>query len=58
MKTLTLNEVARRLGISAPTARKLNIPTVRVGKRDRYLEAALEQFIARGGCRHTEQPAA
>jgi len=55
--TLTLSEVARRLGISAATARKLNLPSVLIGKRYRYPEAGLTEFI-RGNCRPEARPAA
>jgi excisionase family DNA binding protein len=42
---LTLAEVARRLGVSAPTARKIvrQMPAVNIGRSTRYpLEAVLE----------------
>jgi Helix-turn-helix domain len=44
MTFLTLAEVARRIGCSPQTAREFckQLPTVRVGKRSRYPEAALE----------------
>jgi excisionase family DNA binding protein len=47
---LTLAEVARRLGVSAPTARKVvrQIPAVRVGARLRYLDSAVEEYAKTG----------
>ena len=56
---LTVADIARRLGISEKAGRKLvqNLPAVRIGKRDRYPEAALAEYIARGGCRPAERPA-
>jgi len=54
---LTIAEISRRLGISEKAGRELvqHLPAVRVGKRNRYKESALQDFIARGGCRPTEQ---
>ena len=53
MALLTLIEVARRLGVSEKMARKLvqEFPGVNVGKRIRYPESAIHEFIARGGVR-------
>lgn len=47
---LTLAEVARRLGVSAPTARKIarQIPSVRVGERLRYSVEALAEYAKTG----------
>jgi RNA polymerase sigma factor (sigma-70 family) len=60
MQLLTLAEVARRLGLSEKTAREVakQFPTVKVGKRIRYREDALAEFIARGGATSAERPAA
>jgi hypothetical protein len=47
--TLTLVEVARRIGVSEPTARRIvaDWPTVRVGGRKRYPSEALDNYIRR-----------
>ena len=52
---LTLAAVARRLGVSDTTARKIvaNIPAVRVSKRLRYRAEDLEALILTG---HLEAP--
>jgi excisionase family DNA binding protein len=56
MKTLTLNEVARRLGISSPTAKKLGLPGVRLGKFIRYPEESLEAYLRAHSCHPVERP--
>jgi predicted DNA-binding transcriptional regulator AlpA len=58
---LTLSQVAQRLGISEKTIRnfKSELPGgVRVGRRIKYLESDISEFIRRGGCRPTVQSAA
>ena len=52
MRLLTFSDVARRLGISEPTARKFRdqLPgAVRLSKRTRWIEDEIDQFIRRGG---------
>lgn len=60
MNLLTLQEVAQRLGVSDKTARqfKSDLPAgVRIGRRIKYTEDSIAEFIRRGGCRPTGQPA-
>jgi excisionase family DNA binding protein len=47
---LTLAEVARRLGVSVPTARKIvrQIPAVRVGSRLRYPAEGVNEYARTG----------
>jgi len=44
---LTLTQVAGRLGVSEKTARMIarDLPSVRVGKRSRYLAEEVEKFV-------------
>ena len=54
MNLLSLSDVARRLGVSEKTARqfKSELPgVVRVGRRIKYTEDAISDFIRSGGCR-------
>jgi predicted DNA-binding transcriptional regulator AlpA len=58
---LNLNQVAQRLGISEKTLRnfKGELPgAVRVGRRIKYQESDITDFIRRGGCRPAVQSAA
>ena len=50
---LTTSDIARRLGVSLPIARKVraNFRAVRIGRWLRYPESELQAFIRRGGCR-------
>ena len=60
MNLLTLSQVAQRLGISDRTVRHFReqLPGgVRVGRRIKYTEDAIGEFIRRGGCRPTGQRA-
>jgi len=53
MKLLTLTQVAQMLGISDATARKISpeLPgAVVLGKRTRYQESAVIEFVQAGGC--------
>lgn len=53
MRLLSLSQVARQLGLSDPTARKIapQLPgAVRLNKRIRYREDAILEFIQSGGC--------
>jgi len=57
MNLLTLSDVARRLGVSEKTARqfKSELPgVVLIGRRVKYTEDAITEFIRRGGCRPVE----
>ena len=57
MRTITLAEVARRLGVSIPTVRKMadQLPgSVTINRRVRYLEESIAQFVAAGGCKQTK----
>jgi predicted site-specific integrase-resolvase len=64
MNLLTLSQVARRLGVSEKTARqfKSELPgVVLIGRRVKYTEEAIAEFVRRGGCRPVgsqSQPAA
>jgi predicted DNA-binding transcriptional regulator AlpA len=61
MNLLTLSQVARRLGVSEKTARqfKSELPgVVLIGRRVKYTENAIIEFIQRGGCRPVDQSAA
>jgi excisionase family DNA binding protein len=44
---LTLTQVAGRLGVSEKTARMIarELPSVRVGKRSRYLSEEVEKYV-------------
>ena len=54
MKTLTLTDAARRIGVSRDTARKLNLPgAVLIGRRIRYSAEAVDRFIVEGTPRET-----
>ena len=58
MHLLTLQEVAHRLGVSDKTARQFKdeLPgAVRVGRRVKFREDAIVEFIQRGGCRPADQ---
>jgi excisionase family DNA binding protein len=61
MKTLTLHEVARYLGVSDSTIRKIvpELPgAVKINRRVRYQEEAIQRFVQSGGCRgETAKPA-
>jgi len=57
MRLLTLRDVAKRLGVCELTARrfKSELPgSVRVGRRVKYVESEITEFIRRGGCRPVE----
>jgi excisionase family DNA binding protein len=59
MRRLTLNETARFLGISTPTARGMarrgELPGgVRLGRRVTYRPEDLRRFVANGGTLATE----
>jgi excisionase family DNA binding protein len=56
MRLLSFKQVAERLGVSEVTLRKIRseLPTVRVGRRIKYTEDAVVEFIQRGGCRQAE----
>jgi predicted DNA-binding protein (UPF0251 family) len=59
MNLLSLTEVARRFGVCERTARQFKgqLPgEVRVGRRVKYTEEAITDFIRRGGCRPVESP--
>lgn len=59
MNLLTFAQVARLLGVSEKTARqfKSELPgVVLVGRRVKYTEDAIAEFIRRGGCRPAERP--
>jgi predicted DNA-binding transcriptional regulator AlpA len=59
MNLLTLSEVGRRLGVSERTVRqfKSELPgAVRIGRRVKYTEEAITEFVRRGGCRPVESP--
>jgi len=59
MNLITFAQYARRLGVSEQTARKFKaeLPgAVRVGRRIKYAEDAVTEFIRRGGCRPVESP--
>jgi len=52
MRLLSLCQVARQLGISDPTCRKIaaQLPgAVRISKRVRYREDAILEFVQQGG---------
>ncbi len=59
MRLLTLSEVAQRFGLSAKTIRqfKNELPgAVRVGRRVKYSEDGVAEFIRRGGCGRAQTP--
>ena len=56
MKTFTLAEVARLLNLSTPTVRKLNLPTVKIGQRVRYLETGLLELTSGRGPEERSAP--
>ncbi len=59
MNLLTLSQVAQRLGVSERTVQgfKSELPgAVLIGKRVKYTEDSISEFIERGGCRPVERP--